>query len=350
MGNNTGPQLKEEADNQASSRKEDHIDLAFKSAVAVTQADARFYYEPMLKGHPDDTLDISLGFLNKRMQYPIWVSSMTGGTEKAKRINHNLGRICGEFGLGMGLGSCRQLLYEDKRIEEFDIRDQMKDQPLFVNLGIAQIEELTEGKALDRIDELISKLRADGLIIHINPLQEWLQPEGDRIKTSPFNLISKLLEVVDYPVIVKEVGQGFGPESLRKLMQLPLAAVDLAGFGGTNFSKLELLRSDEIKLNAYKDVFNLGHSCEQMLEWIEQIKSKNPSGIKCEKIIFSGGIRNFLDGYYFIKKCSHPSFYAQASSFLKYALDYEALRRHVILQIEGLKMAHAFLDVKTYEG
>ncbi|NNE27801.1 MAG: isopentenyl-diphosphate delta-isomerase, partial [Saprospiraceae bacterium] len=244
------------------------------------------------------------------------------------------------------LGSCRQLLYEDTRLHEFDVRQFMPDQPICINLGIAQIEEMIDSKEIYQIHILAEKLKADGLIVHINPLQEWLQPEGDLIKRPPIETLHTLLDVIQIPVIVKEVGQGFGLESLKALLALPIAAVDLAGFGGTNFSKLELMRSDEIRYNSYKDLFNIGHACGEMVEWINAIKEETPENIRCEQIIFSGGIKNFLDGYYFIKKCKHPSFYAQASGFLKYAMDIEDLRKHATLQIEGYKLANAMLTIK----
>jgi isopentenyl-diphosphate delta-isomerase len=341
------PTTNEEDDKQASSRKEDHIDLAFKSAVASDLRDERFYYEPMIAGHPDASMDISTDFLGKKLNYPIWISSMTGGTEKAKTINHNLARLCGEYGLGMGLGSCRQLLYEDRRMSEFDIRPLMPSQPLFINLGIAQLESLIADGETDRIDQLIGSLQADGLIIHVNPLQEWLQPEGDRFMKPPIETVETLLRQAKYPIIVKEVGQGFGKESLRLLLQLPLAAIDLAGFGGTNFSKLELLRSDEIEYESYKNMFNIGHTCDEMLDWINDFQTAAPDRIACQKIIISGGVKNFLDGYYFMQKSRISSFYAQASGFLKYAMDYEELEKHLNFQTEGLKMAHACLRIKV---
>lgn len=335
-----------EADNTASSRKSDHIELAFKSVVDHGESDNRFNYEPILSGHASESEDLSLSFLNKKMMYPLWISSMTGGTEKANTINKNLAKAAGQFGLGMGLGSCRQLLFDNSRLHEFDIREYMGDQPLYTNLGIAQVERLITENETSRIDTLNKSLSADGLIIHINPLQEWMQPEGDRYFQSPLETISTLLDRVECPIIVKEVGQGFGPESLKSLLQLPLAAVDLAGFGGTNFSKLELLRSDDVRFAAYKDVFNLGHTCNEMVEHINAFVADTNFDFKCNQIIFSGGIKTFLDGFYFIKKSKLSSIYAQASGFLKYAMDYSALEDHVSYQIEGLRMANKLLKIK----
>jgi isopentenyl-diphosphate delta-isomerase len=339
---------KAESDKAASSRKEDHIDLAFKSAVDNAHHDDRFYYEAMMSAHPSkDFNPCKQVFLGKKMSFPVFVSSMTGGTEKANTINHNLARVCGEFGLGMGLGSCRQLLYDDKRLADFDVRSFMPEQPLMINLGIAQIDELLSNGETERIESLRERLDADALIVHVNPLQEWLQPEGDVIARAPIDIIVDLLGQIDMPVIVKEVGQGFGKSSLERLLQLPLAAIDLAGFGGTNFSKLELLRSDEQRYESYKHFYAVGQDCHEMLAIINSYFEEHSNKIQCPRIIFSGGIKSFLDGYYLIMKSRMPSFYAQASAFLKNAMNYEDLRRYVKYQTEGLKMAYAFLKVKN---
>lgn len=130
-------------------------------------------------------------------------------------------------------------------------------------------------------------------------------------------------------------------------MKLPLAALDLAGYGGTNFSKLELLRSDSIRFNSFAKVLNIGHTCSEMLEFVNAFYNTHEDDIKVQHIIFSGGIKDFLDGFYLMEKCSLPSFYAQASGFLKYALEYDKLIKHTCQQIEGLKMAKAFLKVKN---
>ena len=103
-------------DEQLASRKEDHIELAFRSRVESNQMDKRFRYEPLFSGHPKPG-DVAQVFMGFQFQYPVWVSSMTGGTEKAKKINENLARLCADFQLGMGLGSCRSLLDSDARMD-----------------------------------------------------------------------------------------------------------------------------------------------------------------------------------------------------------------------------------------
>ncbi len=229
-------------DPTAASRKRDHIDLAFQSQITAQEMDRRFSYEPMLAAHPRPGSLPPLSFLGKSLRAPMWVSSMTGGTEWARIINHNLARVCREFGMGMGLGSCRSLLHDDLSLDDFNVRPVIGDDlPLYANLGIAQVEQLIQKNALHKVDELVDKLSADGLIIHVNPLQEWLQPEGDRFPRAPLHTISDFLEKRDISVIVKEVGQGMGYESLKALLQLPIQALDFAASGGTNFALLELL-------------------------------------------------------------------------------------------------------------
>ena len=346
MNTEKDQQIEIEKDSVSSSRKEDHIDLAFKSETSVMIKDSRFNYEPLFKTIDEVDLTPSIDVCGKTINYPIWISSMTGGTQKASIINQNLARLCGEFKLSMGLGSCRQLLYDDKRLEDFKVRTLMPDSPLLVNLGVAQIEELIVNKQIDKIETLIHKLKADGLIIHVNPLQEWLQPEGDKFRQTIISTIEAIIEKANYPIIVKEVGQGFGPKSLKHLSQLPLEALDLAGFGGTNFSKLELLRANELSNACNESVYLQGHTCQEMITWLNSYIAENNGELSCRYIILSGGIKNYMDGYYLKEKLNYPSIYAQASGFLAYATNYEELKQYLALQIEGLKMANAYFTVK----
>lgn len=342
------PQQPTPDDPTAVSRKKDHIELAFRSRVESGELDRRFYYEPMLAAHPKPGSLAPLPFLGKTLRVPIWVSSMTGGTALAGKINHQLARACAEFGMGMGLGSCRQLLYSDEYLPDFDVRELMgSDLPLFANLGVAQIEKLFEQNEAGRIDALIEKLRADGLIVHVNPLQEAMQPEGDVFGRSPLEVIQEVVERFDFQVIVKEVGQGFGPESLRALLQMPLAAVEFAAAGGTNFAKLELLRSDAAKLAIFEKIAAVGHSAEEMLVWANALKTELGERCRVKNLIISGGVADFLDGYFLTQKSTFPAVYGQASGFLKHAQgDYSELQAFAQSQIRGLELAGAFLKVK----
>jgi isopentenyl-diphosphate delta-isomerase len=326
-------------------RKKDHINLAFKSQTALPEIDTRFHYEPMLSAHPEQGLK-PFTFLGRNHRLPMWVSSMTGGTKMAGTINRNLARACNEFGMGMGLGSCRIIMDDDTYFEDFNMRPLIgKDLPLWANLGIAQIEELIDANKISMAEKLVEKLKADGLIIHVNPMQEWFQPEGDILKYPPLETIQRFLDHFKYPVIVKEVGQGIGPASLKALLQLPLQAIEFAAFGGTNFARVELLRDERAETSLFEPMSYIGEDALTMVESVNSIISQeNPV---CKELIISGGIKNFLDGYYLIKKSALPAIYGMASAFLKYAQeDYDQLGKFVEGQVKGLEMAYAYLTLR----
>ncbi len=326
-----------------SDRKLDHIELALKSQTASVEEDKRFIYEPLLSGHPTGLSPFE--FLGKTLRTPIWVSSMTGGTQLAKKINENIARVCKDFGMGMGLGSCRQLLDDDTNFRDFNVRKFIGESlPLYANLGIAQIDILLKENQIDKIRSLLDKLNADGLIIHVNPLQEWFQPEGDAISRSPIEIIEELLNKIEYPLIVKEVGQGMGANSLRRLLQLPVAAVEFGAFGGTNFSLLELLRGEKDEYDIFKPFAYVGQTANQMVDSINTFSGSIE--VKCKQLIISGGIKNFLDGYYLMKKSNLSSVYGQASAVLKHAkISYEELYKYIEYQVKGLELADAYLRI-----
>lgn len=335
----------------ASDRKLEHIKLALDSQTKLAEQDLRFNYEPLLAAHPENP-DLSIQFLGKTMRTPIWVSSMTGGTGVAKTINGNIARACREFGMGMGLGSCRKILFDKTHWNDFNFRDEIgNDQPFWANLGIAQVEELLASKNIQAVVDLVGELRADGLIVHVNPLQEWFQPEGNRLKQSPLQTIQQLLDQVSLKVIVKEVGQGFGPESLRQLLALSIEAIEFGAYGGTNFSKLEMLRNDQQKLEASLPFAFVGQSANQMVDSVNQILTENPNPV-CRQLIISGGIQNALDGYYLTSKSQLPSVFGMASAVLKHASEsYESLSGFIENQVQALSLAKAYLKINPdYHG
>ena len=328
-------------------RKKEHLELAMQSQTNLLMNDTRFDYEPLLSAHPDDTLK-SFDFAGKKMNVPIWISSMTGGSEYSGTINRNLARACNEFGMGMGLGSCRVLLEDGEYFDHFDLREIIGDSyPFYANLGISQIEKMVLNDETDRITELVQKLKADGLIIHVNPLQEWLQPEGDKIAVPPIETIRSFLSKTNLKIIVKEVGQGFGPQSIKELLKLPVEAIELAAYGGTNFAKVELQRSNILRQKLLEPLSLVGNNAYQMIDEINKFTETQKSELYCKSIIISGGLKSFLDGYYLIKKCNLKSVYGQASAFLEYAReDYDRLKEFIQLQIEGLKLAAAYLKIR----
>jgi len=327
-------------------RKSDHIELALKSQISAALNDNRFLYEPLL-GVSVPAPFPEIRFMDKTLKIPMWVSSMTGGTQQAGNINRNLARACNEFGMGMGLGSCRILLENRSHFADFNVRDLLgKELPLFANLGVAQVEQMLRLNSLDEVFRLLADLDADGLIIHVNPIQEWLQREGDEISVPPVDTITEFLEKTNLKIIVKEVGQGMGPASLEALLKLPIGAIEFAAFGGTNFAQIEISRSSAAGQDDFSGLSLAGHTAAEMLTWTNQIvESGKP--VKCRQLIISGGVRNFLDGHYFLSWSKLPAIYGQASGFLKHATqDYTVLRRYVSAQVEGLMFARNYLHIR----
>lgn len=322
-------------------RKLDHINLTLEAQKHILDLDTRFNYEPLLAAHPKTESNLETMIFGKKLKAPLWISSMTGGSTKSTLINHNLARVCREFGLGMGLGSCRSLLNSKFDNGDFNLRSIIGDElPLFANLGIAQIEQSLRDNSCDRIFKMLVSLSVDGLIIHINPLQEYFQKEGDIITVPPIETLARFLNLTNIKVIVKEVGQGMGPASLQALLELPIGGIELAGFGGTNFVEIELKRDLEHK-PGLSPLASIGHSSLEMIEVLNSFYKKYP-----KDLIISGGIKDFLDGYYLLKKSANNAVIGQAKNFLVHAHDYEKLRTFVQNEIDGLKMAHAFLTIK----
>lgn len=337
-----------------SKRKSDHLNLAVNSQVGADLCDPRFTYEPLLSGHPQDAIsEVEARFgqtwAGKKLKAPLWISSMTGGTGEAREINQRLARVAGEFGLGMGLGSCRPLLESEESIKDFQLRPFLGAEALFMaNIGIAQIEQLIEDKELSRLEDLVGLLQTDGLIVHVNPLQEWFQPEGDRFKRPPIDSITELAEKASYPIIVKEVGQGMGPMSLRALMKLPLLAVDFGAFGGTNFSQLEVLRDHQKKMSPFVELTRVGHTADEMVYFVNKLLEELGDEALCRSFIISGGISSALQGMHLMEKLEASSVYGQAKAFLSAAhAGEEELRGFVKDQLTLLAVGARFLGLRS---
>ena len=327
-------------------RKNHHLTMAAQSQISGQQKLVGFDYEPLFSPHPQNTEE-SIPFLGKTMRTPFWISSMTGGTGAAGNINRTLARAAQEFGLGMGLGSIRPLLTDKKKyFEDFNLRPLLGDDvPFFANLGIAQVEQLLSGRELLKIHDLVEELKADGLIIHINVLQEWLQPEGDHIQRPPLETLTEFLQEAPYKVVVKEVGQGLGPRSLAALLKLPLAGIELGAFGGTNFSRLELDRHPSGFIREMRKNFALvGHDAEEMVNNINRL-IQHPEN-KTDTFIISGGIQNILQAWRIHKKCCGTSVIGRANDYLQRAnRSYDELQKFIREEITQWSFAKNFIHI-----
>ena len=322
-------------------RKKDHIELALASQIDAAQSNSNLVYEPAL-GYEGKNTFSGLKIAGKHVKAPFWISSMTGGTIETGELNKVLAVAANKLGAAMGLGSCRIALEDPKQLSFFQVRKELGDDlPLFANLGIAELETLVDRNQLFKLQELVAATEADGLIIHINPLQELLQPEGACHQKPPMDSLKALLDVANYPIIVKEVGQGFGPQSLNALLSLPLEAIELAGFGGTNFSRVEILRSKE-KHPSLEALGLIGHNPLEMLHWLNA-----STQIQCKNIIISGGVKDAIEGHHYNSLCKLPSLYGIASRLLKPAqTSVESLIEYLTIELKSYNIAADFLTLR----
>jgi isopentenyl-diphosphate delta-isomerase len=227
-------------------RKADHIrinveeDVAGKG-VASGFDDVRFVHCAL----PEldlDQVDTRSELFGRPLGAPLLISCMTGGTAEAGRINSRLAEVAQSFKLPMGLGSGRVLLEHPEALPTFQVRLRAPDVPVLANLGAVQ---LNRGVSVDDCRRLLDRLEADALVLHLNPLQEALQPEGDTAFAGLLARIEDLCRQLGRPVVVKEVGWGLAPDVVVKLLEAGVAAVDVAGAGGTSWSEVESHRMAE---------------------------------------------------------------------------------------------------------
>jgi isopentenyl-diphosphate delta-isomerase len=228
----------------------------------------------------------SLQLFGRRLAAPFLISCMTGGTPEATRINRRLARVAAQHGLAMGLGSGRALLESPQTIESFHVRSEAPEILLFANLGAVQ---LNKGYGITECRRLVEMLGADALVLHLNPLQEALQPEGDTCFRGLLGRIAQLCALAEFPVIVKEVGWGIGGSEARALFDAGVAAVDVAGAGGTSWSEVERFRIAEPWRARVAGAFaGWGTPTAQAI-----LSARR--GAPTETLIASGGIRDGLD-------------------------------------------------------
>jgi isopentenyl-diphosphate delta-isomerase len=235
-----------------------------------------------------DRSDIELGttFLGKSLKAPILISSMTGGTELAHLVNTRLAMVAQRYGLAMGVGSQRIALEQPELAPTFAVRSLAPDILLLANLGAVQ---LNYGCGLEECLKLVDLLEADALILHLNPLQEWVQSKGDKNFKGLIDKIALICSKLPVPVIAKEVGNGISSMMAQRLIEAGVAAIDVAGAGGTSWAKVESQRAKDPKQRHLGQVFaDWGLPTAECITAIRTLNSTIP-------LIASGGLKNGLD-------------------------------------------------------
>lgn len=272
-----------------STRKKDHLRIA-TSELSQTGDSGFAKYRFVHNALPEinfDGIDLSTNFLGKKVSYPFFISCMTGGVAEGLKINRNLAKAAQKYNIAMGVGSQRAAIEHPELAKLFMARQVAPDIPLVANVGLVQ---LNYGFAHKEFQKCVDMVGADALAAHINPIQEVIQPEGDRDFSNLLPKLSRLIDKISVPVIAKEVGFGISYEVAFKLYKAGVRIIDTAGWGGTSWAKVEGLRRE-----GYKELGDLfGQwgipSAESIVQVAKLAKSK-----KGLTVLGSGGIRNGIE-------------------------------------------------------
>ncbi len=275
-------------------RKIEHILIAVKENVEFPNKSSFFEYIELIH-NPVPELDLEKVDTGTKMfgydlSAPIIISGMTGGTLLAKKINKCIAEAAEELRVAMGVGSQRAALENSDLRDTFSIvRDTAPDIPIIGNIGASQV---VYGLSKDDIEELVDMVKADAIAIHLNPLQESVQPEGEPHYSGLIESIKRVVELCPVPVIVKETGAGFSREATKLLVETGIAGIDVGGAGGTSFAVIEAIRASRMGLEDLEKI------AMTFADWgiptaasILEVRSVAPDII----LIATGGIRNGSD-------------------------------------------------------
>lgn len=270
-------------------RKSRHLDICLEDDVA-SALDAGFTSVRLRhEALPEFALaDVSTAttFLGKPLAAPLVVSSMTGGTPRAGAINAHLAAAAEGAGIALALGSQRAALEDPSLLSTYRVREFAPTIPLFANLGAVQ---LNYGLSVDDARRVVAEIGADGLYLHLNPLQEALQPRGDTNFRDLLPKIAELTRALDVPVIAKGVGSGISVATAIRLLEAGVAAIDVAGAGGTSWARVEGRRSGDSARETLAETFaGWGYTT---VEATRALRCALPS----LPLVASGGVRSGVD-------------------------------------------------------
>lgn len=270
-------------------RKKEHLELCLDGQTVTgsfgTGLDRYSFLHNALPEVDIDEIDLRASFLGRQLKAPVLISSMTGGFELARKVNRNLAQAAQQLGVAMGVGSQRVALEEKSVADSFKVRDLAPDILLLGNLGAVQ---LNYGYGIEQCRQAVRMIQADGLILHLNVLQEAVQPEGNRNFQGLTAKIGEICRQLEVPVVAKEVGSGISADVARRLKRSGVKAIDVAGHGGTSWYAVEAKRA-ALRGQPIDHTFSdWGIPTEEALV---QVREATPD----LEIIASGGIRNGLD-------------------------------------------------------
>jgi isopentenyl-diphosphate delta-isomerase len=275
-----------------SSRKLDHLRICAENEVEYGDTgfgDIRFIHNALPECDMG-SLDLSTRFLDRRFDSPLFISAMTGGHPRTKEVNARLARAAERFGIGMGVGSQRAALENPDLADTFSVvRDEAPHAFIVANLGAVQLRDHGNEWAKRAIEQI----GADAIAIHLNFLQEAIQPEGDHNATGCLAAIESLCAESPVPVIVKETGCGISGMTARQCWGIGVRAIDIGGWGGTSWAAVESVRVDESRNSADRRLKSLGTA---LADWgIPTVVSLAEVLATGGPVIASGGIRSGMD-------------------------------------------------------
>ncbi len=316
-------------------RKAEHIRLALEERMQFSaRAFERWVFEH--EALPDldfDEIDLTVEFLGKSLRAPLLLSCMTGGTEIAARINRNLAAAAESRGVALGVGSQRKALEDPSQAASFEVRDVAPTIPLLANLGAIQ---LNYGYGIEHCRRAVSMIGADALVLHMNPLQEAIQPEGQCQFAALLPKMAEIATQLSVPVIAKEVGSGISEATGRRLAGAGIKILDTAGVGGTSWARIEASRAQDPEMG---ELFaGWGIPTPESIRQLRRI-----DGIT---IIGSGGLRSGLDVAKAIALGADLAGLAQP--FLEAAIDSaESVERRIDRIVQELKIVMFCLSSRT---
>ena len=280
-------------------RKADHIRINLEQNVQfphLTTGLERFRFVHQALPELDlRAVDTTVRLFGRTVAAPILVSSMTGGTDQAELINRNLAVAAQTYRLAMGVGSQRAGIELDTLQRTFRVRDIAPDVLLLANLGAVQFNY---GYTVEQCRRAVDMIGADALILHLNPLQEAVQPEGDVDWRGLLGKIEQVCRCLERPVVVKEVGWGISRTTARRLIEAGVSAIDVAGAGGTSWSQVEMHRAPTERLRRLAGAFaDWGIPTAESLQAAYAVRAV--LGREDVHLFASGGIRSGQD----VAKC-----------------------------------------------
>jgi len=268
-------------------RKLEHIRINLEEDVSFARVSTGFeHYQFLHRALPGidlEGVETSIDLFDRRLTAPLLISSMTGGTKEAEAINLRLAKAAQETGIGLGLGSQRAAIEDPTLADTYRVRRVAPDILLLANLGAVQ---LNYGYGPDECVRAVEMVEADALILHLNPLQEALQPGGNTAFAGLLPRIKAVCRALQVPVVVKEVGWGISQPVARQLADAGVAAIDVAGSGGVSWSQVEMHRAVTEHQRAVAEAFDdWGIPTVESLLMVRQSVPELP-------VIASGGIRD----------------------------------------------------------